>query len=138
MVGKRFRGLSWLGMGCDVCEHKSSHEVAEATKRWGETAAWKRQRMTAEFRQTDELGIKTPLPVLADEAPFQVVSCMFAFHYFFSELMVLKRFLQTVRMYATCDALHSSPRTARCVRVCAAMHVVQLIFPAAAGIGQLG
>ena len=38
------------------------------------------KQLVVEYRQTDDLGIKASVPELEGAPPFQMVTCMFAFH----------------------------------------------------------
>ena len=83
-------------LGLDI----SPEECKEANRRYSDMRAeGKMYQMQAEYRPTDKLGVEelhlleqTPTP----QEGFAVVSCMFAFHYFFADLQTLKTFLKTV------------------------------------------
>eukprot|EP00891_Asterochloris_glomerata_P002639 jgi/Astpho2/2639/Aster-06989 len=87
--------LKWLD--CQVGYVKgidlSPGEIVEARKRFQEQAAKRRVRQCYEFEQSSTLGTaehpnKTGL--------FDVVTCMFALHYFFADEQTLKTFLHNV------------------------------------------
>lgn len=83
-------------LGMDI----SPGECEEANRRYAEMKALGQMgQLVAEYRSTDDIGQKvlhlvqdTPTP----NQPFAVVSCMFAFHYFFCDVQTLKNFLETV------------------------------------------
>lgn len=68
-------------------------EIEEANKRWEETKRRNRaSRLKIEFVVYDQLGINDQ-PFLPQ---FEVVTCMFAVHYFFSTELSAKTFFKTV------------------------------------------
>ena len=89
------QGVGYV-LGLDI----SPGECEEANRRYMEMRnQGKMGHLVAEYRQSDDVGVKvlylvdsTPTPAQA----FNVVSCMFAFHYFFADLLTLKTFLKTV------------------------------------------
>eukprot|EP00775_Hariotina_reticulata_P012819 gene12819-12946_t len=72
----------------------SPNEIDEARRRYDELVNKNRGRLAlrCEFAQTDLLGLQ----VVKEEQPFDVITCMFALHYFFDKEDTCKVMLQTI------------------------------------------
>ena len=74
----------------------SPKEIEEAKRRLRELRG---KRVNADFRQSDDLGLTSPIlfgPAHAPAQAFDAVTCMFALHYFFASETSLRHLLTTV------------------------------------------
>ena len=73
----------------------SPMEIQEAKRRYKEL---KGKMIEVDFRQSDDIGVTSPILFAPDDAPasFDAVTCMFALHYFFASETALGHLLSTV------------------------------------------
>jgi mRNA (guanine-N7-)-methyltransferase len=75
----------------------SGNEIAEAKKRFNTTEAWRKKNLECEFVETDKVDMERfPFENHCHDKHFDVVTCMFAIHYFFHSEQACKNLFMNI------------------------------------------